>query len=150
MQMDDLSLTESDRNLGVYLVGVIKGYYEGYAFASTPTPETGRDGEGDRSGLGAPTASAPQPAGAETAPTAPIPIASTDPGSDPDAEGMEQGEDTGEVEGESALDAATRRGMVVGLRAIAEEFSEMGMVEAALTAERHADAMTVSTLRSFG
>lgn len=147
-----MSLTEADRNLGTYLMGIIKGYYEGYEFGSNPTPETGRDGEGDRSALGAAASPPPHPTKVDAGPGAPNPIASTDPGSDPAPEEEGKGEDQVKIMAEpeeSALDLATRRGIVVGLRAIADEFRESGQIEASVIADRHADAMSVSSLRTL-
>lgn len=145
---DNLSLTDADRELGTYLMGVVKGYQEGYRFGVSygAVSEPGPGGDASVADPSSRARFAARAAGGST------PSAPTFP--DPESEAGDEGEEWVQIfpeeePEESDLDAATRRGMVIGLRAMAEEFTEAGMVEAALRAERHADAMSVSTLRSF-
>lgn len=153
--MADLDLTEADERLGAFLVGVIRGYEEGYNFGVSngpdPDPETGRDDGGDRSPLVTETPSPCHPVdAAATGPGTPNPTVSTDPDaeSDPGDEGKAE-DDTQPLPMGDRLDQATKRGMILSLRALSEEYAERGMVEASLVAEQHADALVVSDLRSY-
>lgn len=152
--MDNLSLTEADKNLGAYIMGVVKGYWEGYDYAreeaglgSGPDAGTGRDADGDRSPLSEATAADASATpesflpGGRHLPGTPDPDGSTDAGSDPDP-GVEQGE------GESKAEWV-RQGMLLALRGLAEELNAAGLIEAAVWAERHAAGLEASTLRTI-